>query len=139
MVTRHKFLTMTKSLRNSVQLIGNVGRDVDMVNFDNGNVKATVSLATNDFYTNQKGEKIKQTEWHNLIAWGKTAALLKQLIKKGTEVAINGKLTSRSYVDKSGATKYVTEIVVNDFVRLGKPEDKSEPEIQDNDQETVPF
>ncbi|MBK9256490.1 MAG: single-stranded DNA-binding protein [Saprospiraceae bacterium] len=122
------------TLKNSVQLIGNIGRDVEMVNFETGNKKASVTLATSDYYTNNQGEKVKQTEWHNLIAWGKTAELMAQLLRKGSEVAIQGKLTSRSYTDKAGVTRYITEIVVNEFISLSRA-DKSK--VQDTDAEVM--
>jgi len=125
---------MMNTLKNSVQLIGNIGRDVEMVNFETGNKKASVTLATSDYYTNNLGEKVKQTEWHNLIAWGKTAELMVQLLRKGSEVAIQGKLTSRSYTDKAGVTRYITEIVVNEFISLSRA-DKSK--VQDTDAEVM--
>ena len=111
---------MTSSLKNSVQLIGNMGKDVVLTTFENGNKKAALVLATNDYYTNNKGEKVKQTEWHNIIAWGKTAELMAESLNKGSEVAIQGKLTNRSYTDKEGNTRYVTEIVVNEFFKIAK-------------------
>ena len=113
---------MTNTLKNSVNLIGNIGKDVAVTTFDNGNKKAAIVLATNDYYTNSKGEKVKQTEWHNLVAWGKTAELMSATLTKGNEVAIQGKLTSRSYTDKDGATKYVTEVQVNEFYRISRAE-----------------
>ena len=113
---------MTNTLKNSVNLIGNIGKDVAVTTFDNGNKKAAIVLATNDSYTNSKGEKIKQTEWHNLVAWGKTAELMSATLTKGNEVAIQGKLTSRSYTDKDGVTKYVTEVQVNEFYRISRAE-----------------
>ncbi|MBK9256395.1 MAG: single-stranded DNA-binding protein [Saprospiraceae bacterium] len=122
------------TLKNSVQLIGNIGRDVEMVNFETGNKKASVTLATSDYYTNNQGEKVKQTEWHNLIAWGKTAELMAQLLRKGSEVAIQGKLTSRSYTDKAGVTRYITEVVVNEFLSLSRA-DKNK--AQDTDAEVI--
>jgi single-strand DNA-binding protein len=133
------FNVMNNTLRNSVQLIGNIGKDVEVVTFENGNMKASVSLATNDYYTNAKGEKTKQTEWHNLIAWGKTADLMKQVLSKGSEVAIHGKLTYRSYTDKSGNTKYITEVVVNEFVKLGKSEREAAVVGSEELQEVTPF
>jgi single-strand DNA-binding protein len=113
---------MNNTLKNSVQLIGNIGKEVEILNFENGNKKASVSIATTDYYTNNKGEKVKQTEWHNLIAWGKTAELMAQVLRKGNEVAIQGKLTNRSYTYKTGVTRYVTEIVVNEFYRISRNE-----------------
>ncbi len=111
---------MANTLKNSVQLIGNMGKDIILSSFENGTKKANMVLATNDFYTNNKGEKIKQTEWHSLVAWGKTAELMAQTLTKGNEVAIQGKLSSRSYDGKDGLTKYVTEIIVHDFFKIAK-------------------
>lgn len=110
------------NIRNSVQLIGNIGKELNMTTFDSGNKKLSVPIATNDYYTNNKGEKVQQTEWHNIVAWGKTAELMSNTLQKGHEVAIQGKLTNRSYTDKEGQTKYVTEIVVNEFYKLTKSE-----------------
>ncbi|MCE2789630.1 MAG: single-stranded DNA-binding protein, partial [Saprospiraceae bacterium] len=111
---------MTNSIRNSVQLIGNLGKDVVLTNFDNGNKKAALTVATNDFFINAKGEKVKQIEWHNIVAWGKTAELMADSLSKGVEVANHGKLTSRSYADKDGSTKYITEIIVQDFYKIAR-------------------
>lgn len=111
---------MTNSLKNSVQLIGNIGKDVVLSTFEKGTKKASLVLATNDFYINNKGEKIKHTEWHNLIAWGKTAELMSESLAKGNEIAIQGKLSSRSYEDKDGVTRYITEVIVNEFYKLNR-------------------
>ena len=111
---------MISNIKNSVQLIGNIGTEIEVKAFDNGNKKASFSLATNDYYTNNKGEKVKQTEWHNLIAWGKIAELIAQNTNKGNEIAIQGKLTSRNYTDKNGQSKYVTEIVINEFMSFNR-------------------
>lgn len=111
---------MTSSIKNSVQLIGNMGKDVQLASFDNGKKKATMVLATNDYFTNNMGEKVKQTEWHNIIAWGKTAEFMAESLKKGSEVAIQGKLSHRSYEDKDGITRYITEVVVNEFYAISK-------------------
>jgi single-strand DNA-binding protein len=109
---------MINTIKNSVQLTGNVGKAVNLISFDNGNKKATLILATNESFTNTKGEKVKNTTWHNLIAWGKTAELMAQSIQKGNEVSIHGKLSNRTYTDKDGNTKYITEIVVNEFFKV---------------------
>jgi single-strand DNA-binding protein len=111
---------MTNSIKNSVQLIGNVGKDLNLVTFDNGNKKVTLVIATNDYYTNNKGEKTKQTEWHNVVAWGKTAEMMAEALTKGSEVAIQGKLTNRSYESKDGTTRYITEVVVNEFYKIAR-------------------
>ena len=108
------------SLKNNVQLIGNLGRDVELITFENGMQKANLRLATNDYYKNNDGEKVQQTEWHNLVAWGKRAELMSKILKKGSEVAIQGKLTHRSYEDKEGAKRSVSEIVVQEFLKITK-------------------
>jgi len=111
---------MTNSIKNSVQLIGNIGKDTNLVTFENGNKKLSLVIATNDYYTNNKGEKTQNTEWHNIIAWGKTAEMMAASLSKGNEVVIQGKLTSRSYTDKDGNTKYTTEVLVNEFFKIAK-------------------
>jgi len=110
------------TLRNSVQLIGNLGRDVDFRNFDSGSSKANFTLATNAFYKNNKGEKIQDTQWHNIVAWGKMAESMNSILSKGSEVLVRGKLVSRSYDDKDGNKRYVTEIVANEFLTFEKKE-----------------
>ncbi|MGZ3777114.1 MAG: single-stranded DNA-binding protein [Mucilaginibacter sp.] len=107
------------TLRNSVRLVGNLGMDPEVKSFDNNRKLAKVSIATNETYKNDKGEKITDTQWHNLVAWGSQAKFAEDFLKKGDEIAIEGKLSSRSYVDKDGNKKYVTEIVVNEFLKLG--------------------
>jgi single-strand DNA-binding protein len=114
-----KFTTM-KNLRNTVSLIGNLGADPEVKVFDSGKKKARLSLATSDSYKNASGEKVEDTQWHTLVAWGKTADIAEKYLHKGSELAVEGKLTYRSYEDKSGETKYITEINVNEFVMLGK-------------------
>lgn len=107
------------SLRNKVTLIGYTGKEVEMINFENGSVKSSVSLATNDHYTNAKGEKVEETQWHNLIAFGKTAEIFQKYVSKGKEIAIEGKLTYRSYDDKDGVKRFITEIRVDEIQFLG--------------------
>ncbi len=111
---------MMNTIKNSVQLTGNIGKDVQLLSFDNGNKKAILLLATNESYTNAKGEKIKTTTWHNLIAWGKTAEDMAQTLQKGNEISVEGKITNRSYEDKEGNTKYITEIIVREFSKNAK-------------------
>ena len=108
------------TIKNSVQLVGNIGKDVQLVSFDNGNKKASIVLATNESYTNTKGEKVKNTSGHNLVACGKTAEQLATTVRKGNEISIVGKLSNRTYVDKDGNTKYVTEIVSNEFFKVAR-------------------
>lgn len=107
-----------KSLRNSVQLIGNLGKDPDVKEFGNSKM-ASFSIATTDTYKNAKGEKIKDTQWHNVVIWGKLAGIAEKYLKKGQSVAVEGKLEHRMYETSSGEKKYITEINVNDLVMLG--------------------
>lgn len=107
------------NLRNSVQLIGRLGKDPEIRTFDSGSKRASFSIATTESYKNPKGEKVEETQWHNLVIWGKLANVAAQYLKKGTEVAIEGKLVHRSYETAAGEKKYVTEINVNEFVMLG--------------------
>ena len=104
-------------MKNRVQLIGHVGQDPEIKQLENGRV-ANFTIATNDSYTNAKGEKVEQTEWHRISAWGKTVDIIEQLLKKGSHVAIEGKLTHRSYDDKDGNKRYITEVVANELVML---------------------
>lgn len=108
------------TLRNKVQLIGNLGNDPEVITLENGKKLAKFSLATNDTYKNSEGEKITQTEWHSLVAWGKTADIIEKYLIKGKEVAVEGKLTNRSYETQEGDKRYVTEVVVNEILMLGK-------------------
>lgn len=107
------------TLRNKVQLIGNLGNDPEIITLESGKKLAKFSLATNESYKNSEGEKITQTDWHNLIAWGKTADIIEKYVTKGKEIVVEGKLTSRSYDDKEGNKRYVTEVVVNEVLMLG--------------------
>lgn len=107
------------NLRNSVQLIGRLGKDPEIRTFDSGKKQATLTIATSEKYTNQKGEKVEETQWHNLVIWGKLADVAAKFLKKGNEVAIEGKLTHRAYETSAGEKRYITEINVNDMVMLG--------------------
>lgn len=115
-------------MRNKVQLIGNVGQDPQIRNLENGKKVARLSLATNETYKNVKGEKQTHTQWHTLVAWGKTAGIIEKYIKKGSEIAIEGKLTSHSYEDKEGIKRYVTEVVISEIVMFGKIENNKTDE-----------
>ena len=108
------------TLRNKVQLIGNVGNDPEIKTFDGGKKLAKLAIATNESYKNDKGEKVEETQWHNLVAWGKTAEIIEKYVVKGKEIAIEGKLTHRSYEDKNGEKRYVTEVVIDEVLLLGK-------------------
>jgi len=110
------------NLRNKVQLIGHIGQTPEIFTFDSGNKKASFSVATNSSYRNKKGDRVEDTQWHNIVAFGKTADIIENYLDKGKEVAIEGKLSTRSYESKDGAKRYVTEIIVSDLLMLGKKE-----------------
>ncbi len=115
------------TLKNKVQLIGNVGNTPEITTLESGKRIAKFSIATNEFYKNPQGEKEQNTQWHNIVAWGKIADIIEKYVGKGKEVALEGKLTSRSYEDKDGAKRYVTEVVANEILLLGtKDEDASD-------------
>jgi len=107
------------TLKNKVQLIGRLGNDPEVRNFDSGKTMATFSLATNESYTNNKGEKVEDTQWHNIVAWGKKVSVIESYLKKGSEIAIEGKLINREY-EKDGVKKYVTEISLNELLMMDK-------------------
>ncbi len=107
------------TLRNKVQLIGNLGNDPEIINLEDGKKIAKFSIATNETYKNAQGDKIENTYWHSLIAWNKTAEIVEKYLLKGKEIAIEGKLTSRSYEDTEGIKRYVTEVVCNELLLLG--------------------
>ena len=107
-------------MKNKVQLIGNVGQEPEVKTLGEGKKVANITLATNDYYINDKGDKVEQTEWHRVTAWGKVAEIIEKYVTKGKEIAIEGKLTYRSYDDKEGNKRYITEVVANDILLLGK-------------------
>lgn len=106
------------SIRNKVTLIGHTGKEVEIITFEKGKL-AKVTLATNDFYTNSAGERVEETQWHNLVAFGKTAEIMEKYVQKGKEIAIEGKLTYRTYDDKDGQKRFFTEIRVDELILLG--------------------
>ena len=110
-------------MRNKVTLIGNLGQNPEVKELNGGNKLAKFSLATNETYRNKAGEKVTETQWHNLIAWGKTADIIGKYLKKGSEVAVEGKLLNRNYTDKEGVKRYVTEIQVSELLMLGTKKD----------------
>ncbi len=114
-----KNFKIMNALKNKVTLIGNLGMDPELKDTDGGHKLAKMSLATNETFKNNKGEKVTETMWHNLIAWGKTAEIMGKYLQKGSEVVVEGKLINRNYTDKSGVKKYVTEVQVNDFLMVG--------------------
>ncbi|REG92174.1 single-stranded DNA-binding protein [Flavobacterium aquicola] len=107
-------------MQNRVQLIGNTGNDPIIKTLDSGKKVANLSIATKDFYKNDKGERVEQTEWHPVVAWGKTAEIIEKFVTKGKQIGIEGKLTHRSYEDKNGEKRYITEVVASEIMLLGK-------------------
>src|SRR5690554_4714066 len=107
------------ALKNKVQLIGRLGAKVEFKPLDGGKAVARVSLATHESYKNAQGEKVDETTWHNIVAWGKTAEILHKYTDKGSEVAVEGKLINRVYTGKDGVKKYFTEIQVNEILLMG--------------------
>jgi len=107
-------------MQNKVQLIGNTGNDPIIKTLDSGKKVANLSIATKDFYKNDKGERVEQTEWHPVVAWGKTAEIIEKFVTKGKQIGIEGKLTHRSYEDKNGEKRYITEVVASEIMLLGK-------------------
>ncbi len=108
------------NLRNSVRLSGFLGSAPEVKELSKTKKVGRMSIATNHSFKNEKGEKVEETQWHNLVVWDKQADIAIQYLQKGSEIAIEGKLTSRSYTDKQGIKRYVTEVVVNELLMLGK-------------------
>jgi len=107
------------ALKNKVQLIGNLGNTPEVKTTENGKKLVRFSIATNETYRNSKGEKVMETQWHNVIAWGKVAEIAEKYLVKGSEVAIEGKLMNNNYTDKDGNKKYNTEVQVHELLLLG--------------------
>jgi single-strand DNA-binding protein len=113
------------ALKNKVQLIGNLGNAPEVKTTESGKKLARFSVATNESYRNAKGEKVTETTWHNLVAWGKVAEIAEKYLTKGSEIAIEGKLINRSYADKDGNKKYISEVQVNELLMLGSKAEAS--------------
>jgi len=125
------FNIMLHNVKNLLQIVVHAGKDVVLTQFENGNKKATAVIATNDNYKDKNGASVKRTEWHKVVAWGKMADDLAASIQKGNEVAIHGKLSYRTYVDGNGTSRYITEIVVNEFYKIAR--------VTANVAEAIPF
>ena len=107
-------------MKNTVQLIGHVGQGPEVKSLEGGKKLANISIATNEVYYKENGDKVEKTEWHRVTAWGKTADIIEKYVTKGKEIAIEGKLTHRSYDDKDGVKRFITEVVANEVLLLGK-------------------
>lgn len=106
---------------NKVILLGNLGKDPEVRHLENGRAVANFSIATSESYKNKEGERVTKTEWHNVVLWTPLAEIAEKYLNKGNQVYIEGKLTTRSYDDKDGNTKYITEVVGREMTLLGKP------------------
>lgn len=121
----HKILftlkkTTMNGLTNSVRLHGHLGQDPEIKKFDNNKKVAKFTLATNENFKNEKGEKVKETTWHNIIAWGTTAGIIEKYLKKGSEITLEGRIQNRQYTDKDGVKKNYSEVVLNEMLMVGK-------------------
>lgn len=112
---------------NKVILVGNLGKDPEVKHLDNGKAVATFSLATNESYKNKEGEKVTNTEWHNIVAWTPFAEIIEKFTKKGQQIYLEGKLTTRSWDDQNGQKRYTTEVVVRDLTLLANGTNPNRP------------
>jgi len=129
---------------NKVILLGNLGKDPEVRRLDDGRGVANFSLATSETYKKKSGEKVTNTEWHNIVLWSPLADIAESYLKKGSQVYIEGKISNRSYEDKDGVKKYISEVVGRDITLLGRaPEnqstDNSPAEKEDSVEEDLPF
>ncbi|WP_282085323.1 single-stranded DNA-binding protein [Aquimarina algiphila] len=107
------------TIKNHVQLIGNVGIEPTITNLESGKKVARLSLATNENYKDKDGEKQTDTNWHTIVAWGKVAEIIEKYVTKGKEIGISGKLKTRTYETENGNTRYVTEVEASEILLLG--------------------
>lgn len=114
-----------KTLFNTVQLIGHLGRKPELITLETGRKLARVSLATNEQYYSSNGEKVSNTSWHNLVAWDKKADFLDRYFAKGNRVLVHGKIETRQYEDRNGVTRNITEVVVSDLMKFDKTESEA--------------
>jgi single-strand DNA-binding protein len=115
-----KIIEIMNTLRNRVQLIGRLGQDPEIISFEDGNKMAKFSLATDDSYKDKDGNKVERAQWHNIIVRGALVKIVEDYVLKGKEIAIEGKLTNRSYDTQEGEKRYVTEVIVNELLMLGR-------------------
>lgn len=108
------------AVKNKVQLIGNLGQDPEVRVIGEGKKVANLRVATTESYRNDKGEKVSETQWHTVVAWGKLAEIAEKYLIKGIEVVVEGKLINRSYTDKQGVKRYVSEVQANELLILTK-------------------
>lgn len=106
------------TLRNKVQLVGHVGQNPEIKILESNKKLARLSLATNESYSNTKGEKVDQTVWHNLVVWGNLSNIVEQHVTKGKQIAVEGKLSYNNYTTKDGVIKHTAEIIVDEIILL---------------------
>ncbi|HLS29720.1 MAG TPA: single-stranded DNA-binding protein [Flavobacteriaceae bacterium] len=111
------------ALRNRVQLIGNLGQDPEIINLESGRKLAKFSLATNETYTNKQGDRVTNTDWHNIVAWGKIAEIVENYLTKGRQVMVVGKINYDQYETKQGEKRYATQITANELLLMGSKPD----------------
>jgi len=123
---------------NRVILIGNLGRDPEVITFDNGVKKASFPLATTESYKNREGNRVDQTEWHNIVLWRGLAEVGEKFLKKGNQIYVEGKIRTRSY-EQDGIKKYITEIFADNMTMLGSRRDSNEnpQEVQKQENKTT--
>ncbi|GAA0874203.1 single-stranded DNA-binding protein [Wandonia haliotis] len=119
-LTNIKKINSMSTLRNKVALVGRTGIEPEVRNFENGRKFVRLTLATSESYRNKSGERVENTQWHTVVAWGKLAGIFESYVSKGQEIMVEGKLITRSYDDKNGDKKYFTEIEASDVLLLGK-------------------
>ena len=117
---------------NKVILVGNLGKDPEVRHLESGRAVANFSLATSETYKNREGEKVTHTEWHNIVLWTPLAEIGERFLKKGSQVYIEGKLTTRSYDDKEGIKRYIVEVVGRELTLLGRPSESGDSGSADN-------
>ena len=123
---------------NKVILIGNLGKDPEVRYLDNGVVVANISLATSENYKNKDGERISQTEWHDIVLWRGLAEIAEKYLKKGSSVYIEGKLRTNKWVDKEENTRYKTEILADKLTMLGRSQNQ-ESSTDSSSEDDLPF
>ncbi|MFM9060633.1 MAG: single-stranded DNA-binding protein [Bacteroidota bacterium] len=122
------------NIRNQVRLIGNLGRDPEYREISNGRKMTRFSLATNEYYVGDQGEKMAETQWHQVVAWGKLAEICERLLHKGSEVVLDGRLNTRSYNDKEGVRRSYTEVVALEMAVMDRKPVENESDAESNDE-----
>jgi single-strand DNA-binding protein len=127
------------SLINKVQLVGHLGTDIEVRKFDSGSIKASFRLATTENYKDAQGNKKEETQWHNIIAWGKQAEILEKYVSKGSELMLEGKIAYRNFETKEGEKRYITEIEVRDFKLMNNNKSQNQPITVEEENDGMPF